>query len=195
MLLGSKQPLQRNRSGAAAVEFAVVMNLVLVPLLIGLWEMGRLVQVQQIVANSAREGARMAAQSVTINQAGDPTQIRTTNTPGVASPSVKGAVMQYLAGAGLDRLRWEDVDVTFQFLNGNTAYTEPYQGDKGQRFRVTVTITDVDSGGNFKATRPLRDRCLWTALGLVRPTTVSFSSEWTMLVDDPFNVNTTMPSW
>ena len=62
----------RRRSGAAAAEFALVMNFIVVPLMIGLWEMGRVVQVQQIVANAAREGARMAAQANTINQTGTP---------------------------------------------------------------------------------------------------------------------------
>ena len=49
----------RKRSGAALAEFVLVMQFIMVPLMIGLWEMGRVVQVQQIVANAAREGARM----------------------------------------------------------------------------------------------------------------------------------------
>ena len=62
----------RKRSGAALAEFVLVMQFIMVPLMIGLWEMGRVVQVQQIVANAAREGARMAAQANTINQTGTP---------------------------------------------------------------------------------------------------------------------------
>ncbi len=52
-------PVGRRR-GVAAVEFAVV-SLFLVPLLIGLWEVGRLVEVQQYLNNAAREAGRQAS--------------------------------------------------------------------------------------------------------------------------------------
>ena len=58
-MLASK-PRRRARHGAAAVECAVVMTL-LIPLLLGTWEVGRLVQVQQLLQNAAREGGRQAA--------------------------------------------------------------------------------------------------------------------------------------
>jgi Flp pilus assembly protein TadG len=51
----------QRRQGAAAVELAILLPLVLVPLLFGIWEVGRLVQIQQIVANAAREGGRQAS--------------------------------------------------------------------------------------------------------------------------------------
>jgi TadE-like protein len=111
-----RRPLSAPRRGTATVELALVMLFVIVPLILGLWEMGRYVQVQQIVANSAREGARMAAQAVTINASGSPTQILAYSAPGSGVPNVKAAVMQYLAGAGLSRLTYSDVDVTFTFL-------------------------------------------------------------------------------
>ena len=44
----------------AAAEAALITAVFLVPVLIGVWEIGRLIQVQQIVSNSAREGARLA---------------------------------------------------------------------------------------------------------------------------------------
>src|SRR5438105_13470314 len=56
-----KLPAPRpTRRGTASVEFAACL-LVLLPLLLGLWEVGRLVEVQQLVAHSAREGGRAAA--------------------------------------------------------------------------------------------------------------------------------------
>ncbi len=49
------------RSGSAVVEFAVLM-IFLVPLLLyGLWEVGRMVEVSQILDNAVREGARQAS--------------------------------------------------------------------------------------------------------------------------------------
>src|SRR6266568_6114982 len=47
----------RQRSGSAVVEFSVVLP-ILVTLLLGIWEIGRMVQVKQIIDNAAREGAR-----------------------------------------------------------------------------------------------------------------------------------------
>jgi Flp pilus assembly protein TadG len=54
------KPQARRRHGAAAVECAVIMT-VLVPMLLGTWEVGRLVQVQQLLQNAAREGGRQCA--------------------------------------------------------------------------------------------------------------------------------------
>jgi Flp pilus assembly protein TadG len=48
---------RRNRRGAAAVEFAVVSP-VLFLLIFGMIEYGRMVMVQQVITNAAREGAR-----------------------------------------------------------------------------------------------------------------------------------------
>ena len=42
-----------------AVEAAVVLPLLLI-LMLGVWEVGRMIQVQQVLVNAAREGARLA---------------------------------------------------------------------------------------------------------------------------------------
>ena len=179
-------PPSRRRPGTAAVEFAAVLTFVLVPMMIGLWEMGRVVQVQQIVAGSAREGARLAAQANTINSSGSSTQIMASVGPVNAAqiPNVKAAAMQYLSGAGLSQLTWTDVTVAFAFTSGNTALTDPYQGTKGQTFTVTVTLDQA-----------ALNKCLWTALGLVKPTSVSYTVNWQILVDDPFSINSNLPTW
>jgi len=94
------------------------------------------------------------------------------------------SVMQYLAGAGLTQLRWTDVDVAYAFTSGNTALTDPYQGVKGQQFRVTVTLNQA-----------ALNKCLWSALGLVRPTSVAYAVHWQIMVDDPFSINPNLPTW
>jgi Flp pilus assembly protein TadG len=51
------------RSAIAAVELAVVMPLILI-LLVGLLEVGRIVQINEILNNAAREGARKASTGI-----------------------------------------------------------------------------------------------------------------------------------
>jgi Flp pilus assembly protein TadG len=72
----------RHRSGVAAVEAAVVLPVILM-LMLGTWEVGRMVEVTQILNNAAREGGRCAS-------TGQNTSIQ-----------VKQTVLNYLQNAGL----------------------------------------------------------------------------------------------
>jgi Flp pilus assembly protein TadG len=56
----------RARSATAAVELAVCAPMLLI-VLTGIWEVGRMVQVQNIVWAAAREGGRQAAAGLTSN--------------------------------------------------------------------------------------------------------------------------------
>jgi hypothetical protein len=164
----------RKRRGMAIVELAVILPMLLV-LLLGVWEIGCLVHTQQIMYNSARAGARIAAQANIINTTGVFTEISVSS----GSPSVREAVIQNLKASGITNL--DGLEVTFQYLNGTTTNTEPHQGTKNQRFVVTVSLP-------FENVR-------WTNLGLIKPTTVGASCTWQIMVDDPFVVNTTIPTW
>ena len=167
------------RHGAAALELALVVMFFFVPVLFGIWEAGRLIEVQQIVSNSAREGARLAAQGYTVNSSGAPTQI--------TASSVKDVVYQYLIAAGFSNLQPSDVTVTFAFTapkttdpNKGTTQSDPYLGEKNQPFTVTVSIP--------------WDKVRWINVGLIRPTEVTFTATWQMLIDDKFTVNQAIPS-
>jgi hypothetical protein len=123
------------------------------------------------VSNSAREGARLAAQGYTINSTGAPTQITAAN--------VKDAVYQYLATAGFATLQPSDVTVDFAF-NPATGATDPWQGKKNDPFTVMVTIP--------------WNKVRWIDAGLIRPKNVTFTVTWRMLTDDAFTVNQTIPT-
>lgn len=71
------------RRGIAAVEFALVLPF-LVILLLGTWEVGRLVEVQQVLDSAASEGGRQASAGVMTND------------------EVRDVVLKYLAHAGLN---------------------------------------------------------------------------------------------
>jgi Flp pilus assembly protein TadG len=170
----------RAREGVAAVEVAVVATFLLVPLLIGVWEVGRMVQVQQIVSNAAREGARVAAQGYTINGSGAPTEV----TVAAGNPNVADTVYRYLLAAGLTNLQKSDVAVSFQFLapgSGGSTPTEPYQGEKGQPFSVTVAVP--------------WEKVRWVSLGVINPQQITFTVTWRMLVDEAFAVDPSLPAW
>ena len=89
-LLSRSQP----RRALAAVELALLMPLLLT-FLLGVWEVGRLVQINQIIDNAAREGARKA--STGVNTYAD----------------VKTTVSNYLTNAGITNLN----NLTVQVYN------------------------------------------------------------------------------
>jgi Flp pilus assembly protein TadG len=165
----------RSRGATAAVEFALLLP-VLVTLMVGLWEVGRIIQVQQVLSNAAREGARVGAQSQTINSTSAPTQIHVST----GSPNVTDVVVNYLKQANLN-VTTADVTVEFAFISGDTTLTEPYQGVKGQIFRVTVRL-------------PV-SKVQWSALQLSGVTQLEATVYWSCLADDPFTLDTTLPSW
>jgi len=161
------------RSGVAAVEFAFLLPFLLI-LLLGVWEIGRLIEVQQILNNAAREGARLASLGRIINQNSAATDIHVST----GTPNVTSTVTNYIRQAGIDTT---NLTVTFAYTTGNTGLTEPYQAVKGQRFKVSLTLP-------FNNVR-------WTLLGLSNITTLADSVEWSSMIDDPFTVNTTLPTW
>ena len=59
-IITSSRGVQVRRHGGSAVEYAVCLPLMLM-ILAGLWEVGRITEVQKVMWNSAREAARDAS--------------------------------------------------------------------------------------------------------------------------------------
>lgn len=175
-------PGSGRRRGVAAVEFAFVLPFLLL-LLIGIWELGRIINVQITLNNAARDGARLGAQANIINATGEYTRIKYAT----GTPNVEGSVRAYLQAAGITNLTGLVVELQFvepATPGGTTPASttaDPYMGVKNQRFRVRVTLP-------YENVRV-------TALTLLNPTTLTAETYWQCLVDDPFTVNTTMPGW
>ncbi len=110
----------RRRRGAAAVEMAVSATL-LSPILIGMWEVGRVVQVQQILSNSVREGGRQAS------------------TGQLTASQVQQVVTTYIQNAGLPT---QHLAVTVQDLT--TPGTDPTAASQFDQIQVTATIPYAD---------------------------------------------------
>jgi hypothetical protein len=184
------RPGRAPRRAVAAVELAFLATFVLVPLLVGLWQVGRIIQVKQLMDNAAREGARLAAQSQVIPPVGGFTLVQTST----GLPNVQDTVREYLFAAGVSNSTTvNNVQVQFAFLDpfpalSNPPYTpyppsapyQPWMGMKGMRFTVTVTL-------------PVQD-VNWTPFDLSGQFLTS-TVTWSILVDDPFTVNTNVPGW
>lgn len=109
------------RRATAAVEFVVVLPLI-VMLLLGLWEGGRLVEIEQLVNNAAREGARQAASGV-LNYS-----------------QVQNVVTSYLSNAGVPTA---NVVVTIRNLGfpGNPSPPDDNPQNATQLDQLKVSIT------------------------------------------------------
>jgi Flp pilus assembly protein TadG len=109
-----RRPHRTHRRGVAAVEFALLSPL-LVFLMLGLWEVGRMIEINQILSNAARVGARQASTGM--------------NT----STDVQTAVTDYLQAAGLPT---GHATVTVS--------ADPTTANQGDQIQVTVTIPFSD---------------------------------------------------
>jgi Flp pilus assembly protein TadG len=163
-----------HRKAIAAVELALVLP-ILLTLIMGTWELGRILHVQQVMVNAAREGARIAAQGQTINVTGAYTQIQAKT----GTPNVEQTVLDYLKGAGFTNTT--GVTVTFRFEDGNTSKASPFEATKNQRFSVTLTMPY----NNVRITN----------LNLLGITNLQARVDWVSMCDDPFTINTNIPSW
>jgi Flp pilus assembly protein TadG len=109
------------RRGTAAVEFALVAPLV-VGLLVGLLEVGRLVQVNQIVSNAAREGGRKA--STGVNTYAD----------------VQATVANYLTNAGITNQSGLTVTIADATQGNSGPQFNPSTANWLDQLEVTVTL-------------------------------------------------------
>jgi Flp pilus assembly protein TadG len=114
MIVKSRRP---GRRAVAAVEMALVSPL-LVLLMLGLWEVGRVVEAQQILSNAAREAARQAA-----------TATKTTS-------EIQLTALTYIQQAGLNN---SGVSVTFTDVT-TPSVTSPDAALNLDHLKITVTM-------------------------------------------------------
>src|SRR5438445_8145313 len=140
--MSSRPSRRRRRRGIAAVEMATVAPLLLF-LLVGIWEVGCSIMVQNILDNAAREGGRLSASNCYLSSSNHLDPSVTPNTPLTLNPAIGTAtqrdyevqqrVVTYLKAAGLDT-----TNVTVTVSNaGNAAkpknwtYTYKVAGNTG----------------------------------------------------------------
>src|SRR5262245_14536447 len=156
MILRAKRPQRR---GTAIVETAVCMTL-LIPLLIGLWEVGRLVEMQQLLSNAAREGGRQASTGL-MNAAG-----------------VKQYVVDYLTLATNAQSKALDVTTADVTVTNLTSGKDPTAADQLDRINVTVTVPISRSG------------IRWILLNQITSVTqLVGTADWFSMRDSPLTIN------
>jgi Flp pilus assembly protein TadG len=106
------------RHGTAAVELAVCAPLLLV-LLTGVWEVGRMVTAQQIIANAAREGGREVA-------AGQQ-----------SAATIQQYVVNYCNINGLNNVTTSMVTITNVT---NSSRSDPRTATQLDQFHIAVTV-------------------------------------------------------
>lgn len=113
-----RRSLYQQRTASAAVELAVCLPFLLVVVL-GIWEVGRMVQVQQLVSNAAREGGRQ----VSAGQS--------------SAATIQQFVANYLNMNGMSGV--SSTNVTLTNIT-NSARNDPTSCNQLDQWRVTVTI-------------------------------------------------------
>lgn len=126
---GQRRPPSRNGQGLA--EFALIVPLLLLVVL-GVIEFGRLMAIYSMVSSSARNATRYGT-AVGNNGSGTPYYL---DCPGIRDAAKRGA-------AAL--LNLEDGAITVQYDDGQTVYnncdSSPAAGDIGTGHRLRVTVT------------------------------------------------------
>jgi Flp pilus assembly protein TadG len=113
---------RRGERGASAVEFALLLPFLLL-LVGGIIDLGRLFYTQNIVVNSAREGARMMALGYTQTQ---------------ANTRIDQAMIAYQGTAFTTSYIYKDHTGTT--VSGSTAKCPTSNPDPNDRIAVTVTV-------------------------------------------------------
>ena len=177
-------PRAGKRTGAASVELLVTLPIFLV-LLVGIWEVGRLIELQQLVINSAREGGRQAASGK------------------YTTAQIQADVLTYLTNAGLpttDANGNPNVTVTaLDITSGNVPLSPAtYSGAViPQMHHVRVTVAyPMDNARLMTAGGFNTKNYGFVGLGTFVPagTLLNATADWYVMSDVPITVPTTIPN-
>ena len=178
------------RRGVAAAEFACCLPLIVL-LLLGLWEVGRMVEVNQVMWNSAREAARdaslgqdnlqtVASNLLTYLQSAEPTAFAQGHQTSLIAPVVTLPANTTGYTCWDTTANRELFTVTFTDLTHPTD-TDPTQMNQLDLYQVGVQAPYSTIG--------------WT--GVARITGMSrmnVAVTWASMVDSPFQITPSLPA-
>lgn len=154
--------------GVVAVEAAIVLPL-FVTLMVGVWEVGRLIQVSMVLNEAAREGARLAAGGAN-------------NTTPATVALIQQRVRDHLTSAGFPTDAVSGAVTTVTNLSTNS-WTDPCDAQPLDQISVTVTIP---SGTAFDSLR-------WILQSVTGVRQMSATAKWFSANDSQVTVDMTLP--
>jgi Flp pilus assembly protein TadG len=174
----------------AAVEFAVCLPLLLI-FMVGLWEVGRMTEVYNVMWNSAREGARDAsmgqsnlatvANNVLVYlQGAEPTAFGNGH-----KTTLKAPVIDLPAGT-VGYTCWDDTEdrelFTITFTNvTNSEVTDPTQMAQLDHYQINVQVPYASVG--------------WLPVALLTSQErLTVTVDWASMVDSPFQIAPYLPA-
>jgi Flp pilus assembly protein TadG len=184
---------KQSRSGVAIVETAVLLLPIFIFTLFGVWEVGRLIQIHQVVANSAREGARQASTGQRTSSTNHP------ELPYNANFEVQVAVENYLRNAKLPITDSGGNKIfTVRVQNVSKGLTADYPiGPVPPQDPVSSSVQDINNGNDVllvTVTYPYQ-MVKWSPGQFFVPNSqiISSTARWYSLKDIPIVVDTSIP--
>ncbi len=184
------QPEQAQRRGVAAVEFAFCAPLIFL-LLLGLWEVGRITEVQNVMWNSAREAARDASlgqdnlQTVANNlltylQGAEPSAFGSGHSTTMKSPVVTLPANTYGYTCWDNTANQELFTVTFTDIT-TTSVTDPTGMSQLDHYQIGIQVPYSSVG--------------WLPVASVTGITRMYVTvDWVSMVDSPFQISPYLPA-
>ena len=185
-----KHASKRRRHGAAAAEMALCLPLLMV-ILTGLFQIGRIVQIQQVLWNSAREAARdaslgddnlstVASSLLSYLQAADSVAFGSGHSTSMISPVIT------LPANAQGYTCWDNTAnrelFTYYFLDStNTSVTDPTGMSQLDTFQLAVQV-------------PYNTVAFTSAVPISGATRLAVKVNWVAMVDSPFSITPSLPA-
>ena len=125
-------PPRPRRRGAVAVELALTLCFVIVPMLLGIWEIGCLLDAQQTLVSAVREGGRQAATGTMTNAQVQQVVLQYLSNAGVNTTNVVVTVTDLARSVDVSDAQQLDplvVSATLPFKNVDWTFTQQFTSD------------------------------------------------------------------
>ena len=188
---------KHSRRGIAATEMALMAPVVLT-LLMGLWEVGRYISIQNLMNNAAREAGRLGASGGFFSSNKLTAAVVPNNPLVLVPPSTNTAcelqkkVLLSLQSAGVSTT---GATVTITNVTRGWTYTYTAAGViSGSGYDPTAAATQLDRL-TVTVTVPYSN-VAWSPLSyfIGQSSTITATSNWNSIVDVPLAVSTTIPT-
>jgi Flp pilus assembly protein TadG len=147
----------RRRRGAVALELTLSLAFVLIPMLLGIWEIGCLLTAQQTLVEAVREGGRQASTGLMTNAQVQQVVINYLSVAGVTTTNVVVTVTN--TGSGTDASTATQLDplvikATLPFKNVDWTFTQHYVTDSQVLTTSCTFFSMVDTPYTVSTTAP-----------------------------------------